>query len=152
MARNRTLVAAPPGSVFAVLSDPPAYAGFVVGTKRIRRFGPTWPEVAADFHHTLGVGPFILRDMTRVEEVHEERRLVLRAQMRPFSVNRVAFALRPVEGGTEVEVEEYAIEGPAGALWNPVLDGMMWLRNRELLRRLKRTAERLAQQSRAASP
>jgi len=150
MSRNRVLVDAPPETVFAVLSDPRTYDGFVVGTKRIRRFEPTWPEVDSEFHHTLGVGPFILRDLTRVVEVDDPRRLVLRAQMRPFSVNLVAFTLRPSGEGTEVEVEENAIEGPAAVVWNPVLDGVLWLRNQEMLRRLRRISEqRRARQARS---
>ena len=136
------VVEAPPEAVFALLSDPGAYGAFVVGSKRVRRFEPMWPEPGSVFHHTLGVGPFILRDVTRVEEVEGPRRLVLRAQMRPFSVNRVAFTLRPVEEGTEVEVEEYAIEGPAAVLWNPLFEAAMAVRNQEMLRRLKRVTER----------
>ncbi len=125
----------------AVLSDPRAYADFVVGSKRIRRFDPTWPAVDSVFHHTIGVGPFMLRDLTQVSEGDGDRRLVLRAQMRPLAVNRVSFTLRPTPAGTEVEVEEKAIEGPVALVWNPVLDGMMWLRNQETLRRLKKIAE-----------
>lgn len=149
MAKNHALVEAPPETVFAVLSDPRTYDEFVVGTKRIRRFEPTWPEVGSAFHHTLGWGPLVLRDLTRVTELDPPRRLVLRAQMRPFSVNRVEFTLRPRGYGTEVDVEEHAIEGPAAAVWNPALDALMWLRNREMLRRLGKVAgRRLAQQSR----
>lgn len=151
MARNRTRIDAPLPSVFGVLADPSTYDRFVVGTKRIRRFEPTWPEAGSVFHHTLGIGPLILRDLTRVDEVDEPHLLVLRAQMRPFSVNRVTFTLQPHDGGTELEIEEYAIEGPAGALWNPVLDGLMWLRNQETLRRLRKIAERRwAQQAEVA--
>ena len=150
MAVNTTVVHAPPEAVFAVLSDPAAFGAFVVGSKHVRRFDPTWPERGSVFHHTLGVGPFILRDLTRVEEVEEDRRLVLRAQMRPFSVNRVAFMLRPVAEGTEVEVEEYAIEGPVAAVWNPLFEAAMGLRNQEMLRRLQAIAERrLARRSEA---
>jgi uncharacterized protein YndB with AHSA1/START domain len=171
MSVNKMLVDAPPEAVFAVLADPAAYGAFVVGSKHVRRFEPTFPERGSTFHHTLGVGPFILRDKTCVEEVEENRRLVLLAHMRPFAVNRVAFTLRPVaEGteagtevpgtevpgtevpGTEVEVEEYAVKGPAAALWNPLFEAAMALRNQEMLRRLKRVAERrLARQAEAAS-
>ena len=143
MSVNTVVVQAPPEIVFSVLADPPSYASFVVGSKRIRRFDPRYPEPGSEIHHTLSVGPVpLLRDLSRVEEVDEGRRLVLRAQMRPLSVNRVAFTLRPVDAGTEVEVEEYAIEGPAALLWNPVFEGLMWLRNAETLRRLKALAER----------
>ena len=143
MAVNTTVVDAPPESVFSVLSDPSSYATFVVGTKRIRRFDPRFPEQGREFHHTLSVGPVpIVWDLSRVEEVVDGRRLVLRAQMRPFAVNRVAFTLRPADGGTEVEVEEYPIEGPAALLWNPAFEALMGLRNAEMLRRLRQLAER----------
>ena len=141
MSVNRTVVEASPDAVMAVLSDPRAYGDFVVGSKYVRRFDPTWPDVDSVFHHTLGVGPFILRDLTQVTEGDGEHRLVLRAQMRPLAVNRVAFTVRPTPTGTEVEVEERAIEGPVALMWNPVLDGLMWLRNEEMLRRLKKMAE-----------
>ncbi len=152
MAVNKTVIEASPGAVFAVLADPAPYGAFVVGSKHVRRFEPAWPELGSCFHHTVGVGPFVLRDKTCVEEVVEGRRLVLLAHMRPFAVNRVAFTLHPVEEGTEVEVEEYAVQGPVAAVWNPVFDAAMGLRNQEMLRRLKRIAERrLARQAEVSS-
>lgn len=152
MAVNRTLVDAPVDTVMAVLSDPRAYARFVVGSKRVRRFDPNWPDIDSVFHHTIGVGPFMLRDLTRVTEGDGRQRLVLRAQMRPLAVNRVSFTVRPTPAGTEVEVEERAIEGPVALVWNPALDGLMWLRNQETLRRLKKMAEhRHARRGRAAA-
>jgi uncharacterized protein YndB with AHSA1/START domain len=143
MAVNSVVVEAPPEIVFSVLADPPSYASFVVGTQRIRRFDPRFPDPGTEFHHTLSVGPLpVVWDVSRVEEVDEGRRLVLRAQMRPLAVNRVAFTLKSMYAGTEVEVEEHAIEGPAALLWNPAFEGLLWLRNNESLRRLKELAER----------
>lgn len=147
MATNRTSVDVPIETVIAVLSDARTYDEFVVATKRIRRFEPTWPDQGSVFHHTLGVGPLILRDLTRVDEVDFPHKLVLRAQMRPLSVNRVTFVLRSLgDGGTEIEVEEFAIEGPAAAIWNPLFDGLMWLRNQEMLRRLTKVVDRRHEQ------
>jgi hypothetical protein len=80
-------------TVFAVLSDPRAYANFVVGTKRIRYFDPTWPEPGSAFHHTIGTGPVMLRDTTRVVEVEEDRRLVFDAGVGPIGVSRIVFTL-----------------------------------------------------------
>lgn len=143
MAVNTVTVEAPPDIVFSVLADPPSYASFVVGTKQIRRFDARFPELGTEFHHTLSVGPIpVIWDLSRVEEVDDGRRLVLRAQMRPLAVNRVAFTLRPVDAGTEVEVEEYAIEGPVALLWNPGFEALVSLRNTEMLRRLKNLSER----------
>lgn len=143
MSRNRTLVRASPATVFAVLSDPRKYAYFVVGTKKIRRFDPGYPDPGAAFHHSLGVGPLVLRDLSRVEEVGEEQRLVLRAQMSIVGVNVVAFELKAGEGGTEVTVEEHPLEGFVARTWNPVFEAMLWLRNQEMLRRLRKAAEQL---------
>jgi uncharacterized protein YndB with AHSA1/START domain len=143
MAVNTVVIEAPAEIVFSVLADPPSYASFVVGTKQIRRFDPRFPDDGSEFHHTLSIGPIpVIWDLSRVEEVDEGRRLVLRAQMRPLAVNRVAFTVRPVDAGTEVEVEEYPIEGPAALLWNPAFEALMSLRNAETLRRLKTLAER----------
>lgn len=152
MATNRLVVDVPADAVFRVLSDPRTYGRFVVGTKRIRRFEPSWPEVGSTLHHTLGLGPFMLRDLTTVAEMTEGSRLVLRAQMRPVAVNRVAFTLRPVDAGTEITVEEHAVAGPAAKLWNPLFDGLMWLRNHEMLRRLKREARRRVSPAGEAPP
>lgn len=152
VARNRTVVGASPGAVFAVLCDPRAYSGFVVGNQDVRGFDPTWPDVESALHHTLGVGPCVVHDLTRVVEMEQDRRLVLRAQMRPFSVNRVAFTLRPVGEGTEVQVEEHPLEGPMSLAWNPAFDRLLWLRNEELLGRLGRLVERRVTSPPAAVP
>jgi uncharacterized protein YndB with AHSA1/START domain len=143
LSRNRTFVEASPATVFAVLCDPRKYSYFVVGTRKIRRFDPGYPEQGAAFHHTLGVGPVVLRDLSRVEEVGEEQQLVLRAQMSVLGVNRVAFELKARDGGTEVEVEEHPLEGFVARTWNPVFEAMLSLRNQEMLRRLRRAAEEL---------
>ena len=152
MSVDRAVVPAPPGTVFTVLSDPRTYDEFVVGTRRIRRFDPTWPAVGAAFDHTLGVGPLVVRDQTSVVEVEQDRRLVLRACMGPLAVNRVTLTLRPTPGGTEVGIEERAVERPLSKVWNPVLDALMSMRNRLLLRRLGRVAARRLGQQSAASP
>ncbi len=147
MALSKRLIPASPEHIFTVLSDPPRYASFVVGTKAIRRFDPRFPETNSAFHHTLGLGPFVLRDETRVIAVEPPTRLVLKAFMRPFSINEVDFRLTPHDDATLVVVEEHPIEGPAKKVWSPPLEAALWLRNKELLRRLERLAKRQAEQA-----
>ncbi len=142
MAVTAAVLDVPPEAVFAVLSDPGAYPSFVVGTRTTRRFDPGWPAVRSTLDHSQGVGPLVIRDQTCVLELEAGRLLVLRAQLGPVGVHRVSFALTPAGSGTRVEVDEHAIEGPAAALWNPVADVLMGLRNRELLRRLEAVARR----------
>ncbi len=145
MAREQVLVDAPAETVFAVLSDPRPYAFFVVGTKRIRRFDPGWPAHGAALHHTVGVGPFVLRDATRAVEVDPPRRLLLHAGLRPLGTTQITFTLVSVGERTEVVMEEWPIDGPVARMWNRALDRLLGLRNRELLRRLQRLAERREQ-------
>lgn len=147
MARNRTVVEASPETVFAVLADPRRYAYFVVGTKKIRRFDPRWPEPGSAFHHTLGVGVPLIRDATISVEIDEPRRLVLRACMMPLAINETIFLVTPEDGGTVIEVEERAVAGPAAnKVLAPLVDGLLWLRNQELVRRLGKTLERREKQ------
>lgn len=95
-----------------MLSDPRPYAFFVVGTKRIRRFDPGWPAHGAALHHTVGVGPFVLRDATRAVEVDPPRRLLLHAGLRPLGTTQITFTLVSVGERTEVVMEEWPIDGP----------------------------------------
>lgn len=138
---NRAVLGAPAEAVFAVLADAQCYDRFVVGTKRIRMSDTAWPAEGTELHHTIGAGPFVLRDSTRVVEVRPPERLVLRAGMRPVGVSVVVFDLRPVDGGTEVRVEERPVEGPEAAVWNPLFDALLWLRNVLMLHRLDRLVQ-----------
>lgn len=145
MARTSRRLSAPVEAVFSVLSHPPNYGYFVVGTKTIRRFDPRWPQVDAVFHHTVGLGPLFLRDKTRVFKVEPPDHLILHAGMGPLSVNLVDFRLSPDPAGTVIVVEEYPIRGPLAKIWSPPLDAAMWLRNFLMLRRVERLAQRRAE-------
>jgi uncharacterized protein YndB with AHSA1/START domain len=141
------VLAAPPERVFNLLGDPRSLAYFVVGTKSIRRFDPHWPDAGAKVHHSVGVGPFVIRDETEVLESVPQRRLVLEARIRPVGVFRVEFELAPHPGGTELTVNEYPVAGPASM--GPVavvVDQVVKLRNVEMGRRLEKLVERREQQ------
>ncbi len=142
MAVNAAVLHAPPDAVFSVLCDPSAYPSFVVGTRTVRRFDPRWPAVGSVLHHTQGVGPFVVRGQTSVVQAEAGRRLVLRAKLGRIGTHQVSFTLTPVDRGTRVEVDEHPIEGPSAALWSPVSEAMMSVRNRALLRRLGSLAVR----------
>lgn len=146
MAENQIFCHARPETVYAVLSDPRPYSYVVVGTRRIRSFEPTWPAVGSVFHHSLGVGVTLIRDHTESLEVVEGSRIAMRTYMRPVAVNDVIFDLVAEDDGTRVTLTETAVGGPvalpgmrAGA------DGLFWLRNGWVLRRLRTVAERREQ-------
>jgi uncharacterized protein YndB with AHSA1/START domain len=142
MATNRIFCHASPETVFEVLADPRPYAYFVVGTRRIRRFDPHWPQPGARFHHSLGVAVTLIRDRTESLDVVDGRRIAMRTYMRPVALNDVVFDLEPQDGGTLVTLEETAVGGP-GAL--PLLRGtadhLFKVRNVLVLHRLCRVVE-----------
>jgi uncharacterized protein YndB with AHSA1/START domain len=141
MATNRKLIHAPPERVFDVLSDPGSYGDWVVGSSQIRDADPGFPGLGTRFHHTQGVLGRGIRDSTRVLESRPPRRLVLRVCARPLAVGKVALQLTPVDGGTEVRMDEVAIGGLLAAVPRMLADPPTWLRNEISLSRLKRLAE-----------
>jgi uncharacterized protein YndB with AHSA1/START domain len=141
MATNRKLINAPPERVFEVLSDPDSYGDWVVGSSNIRDADPGFPRLGTRFHHTQGVFGRGIKDSTRVLECLPGRRLVLRVCARPLAVGRVSLQLTPVDGGTEVRMDEIAVGGLISAVPRMLADPPTWLRNEVSLSRLKRLAE-----------
>jgi uncharacterized protein YndB with AHSA1/START domain len=141
VARSTITVNAPPPAVFGVLSDPPDYSLWVVGSKAIRGYDEAWPAPGSEFHHTVGVGPLVSKDRTVVLETDPGCRLVLLVRALPFMRATVTFTLEPEGSRTRVTMEEHPNGAPWERLWNPVLDKLTVLRNAETLRRLKRLTE-----------
>ncbi|GAC1327085.1 MAG: SRPBCC family protein [Mycobacteriales bacterium] len=141
MSVNRIRMAAPPASVFAVLRNGFSYSDWVVGTKQIRAVDEAWPAPGTLLHHSVGLGPARLSDDTKVLSVDPDRCLELEARAWPAGTARVVLRLSAVGTGTEVEIEEHPLRGVAARLHNPLFDLLIWLRNVETLRRLKRIVE-----------
>jgi uncharacterized protein YndB with AHSA1/START domain len=142
MSRNARFIAAPPERVFSVLADPRNYAEWVVGSQEIRDADAAFPAAGSRFHHSVGVGPLVLRDHTEVLACEPPRSLRLKARARPLGSATVTLMLQPRRGGTEVTM----VENPSGhttPLWVlPSTHLFARLRNRESLRRLKALVER----------
>lgn len=141
MSTNRQTIAASPQEVFAVLADAHTYEHWVVGCDDIRAVEGDWPAVGSKFFHTVGVGPLKTSDNTKVLEVEAPHKLVLEARARPAGIAKVIFRLVPVEGGTDVSIEEYPIRGFAKTIHNPLQDGLIKIRNVETLRRLEKQVQ-----------
>ena len=141
MSTNRHTIAASPEEVFAVLADAHSYEHWVVGCDDIRAVEGDWPAAGSKFFHTVGVGPLKTSDNTKVLEVEAPHKLVLEARARPAGIAKVIFRLVPVEGGTDVSIEEYPIRGVAKTIHNPLQDGLIKVRNVETLRRLEKQVE-----------
>lgn len=141
MARNEHVIAATPANVFAVLADGHSYEHWVVGCKRIRAVDAGWPHEGASFHHSVGVGPILIRDTTTVVARDGQRSLRLKARAWPAGAAHVVFELMPEGDGTRVVMVENPVDGPAKKLDNPVQQALIKLRNIETLRRLGKLAE-----------
>jgi uncharacterized protein YndB with AHSA1/START domain len=141
MARNEIHVAAPPRAVYEVLSDPRAYAEWVVGSREIRAADRGWPAPGTALDHSVGLPPLVIKDHTAVLSARAPVMLELRARARPFPTARITLHLQPEADGTRVTL----IEDPANLLLNllagPLGHAAIRLRNRESLRRLKAIAE-----------
>ena len=138
---------APPEAVFDVLAKPETYAHWVVGATKIRRADQTWPRKGAKFHHTQGFFGLGLPDNTEVVSANRPRQLILEARIRPFAINKVELRLRKRGSGTTVTMVEYPVGGIAEKLDNPLMHVALHLRNVESLRRLRKLAERGANDS-----
>jgi uncharacterized protein YndB with AHSA1/START domain len=142
MATNSITIDAPVSQVFAVLADGRSYAEWVVGAKAIRSVDESWPAPGSKFHHTVGFGPFEIKDNSEVLAVNPERRITLRVRARPAGEAHVTLTLQPADGmRTHVEMEEHPVKGVAKVIANPMLDALLKGRNAEALRRLKTRVE-----------
>lgn len=141
MAQNTVHIDAPPEEVFAALLVPDNYADWVVGTKAIRGADEDWPAVGSCLHHTVGAGPVTVRDHTRVEAIDPPKRLVLLAKAGTLGDARIEIVLAPVDGGTELSIDEVPLSGPGDPVPDVLTEPAIFTRNGESLRRLKRLVE-----------
>jgi hypothetical protein len=108
----------------------------------MRRVGADWPAVGAELHHSLGVWPLLIDDVTRVLAARPERELRLRGKGWPAGEVEIHLLLRPHEnGGCEILMREDVVAGPAKLIIKPVRVVMMKRRNTEALQRLAYLAE-----------
>lgn len=135
------MMAVPPERVFEVLGDGWQYAGWVVGSVKVRAVEESWPAVGSKIHHAVGAWPLTLKDETQVELCEPSVRLVLIARGRPFGEARVDIRLEPRTAGTLVTMHETPVSGPGKWLHNPALDAVLRGRNDEALTRLAALVE-----------
>lgn len=143
-------VDASPETIYRVLSDPDSYGYWVVGSKEIRDADAGWPAPGTRFQHTLGWGPFEVKDHTVAERMERPHLLELRAKARPFGTAKVRLELAPEGTGTRVRMYEDAADILTALVFNPLTHLLVWGRNEESLRRLAELAERQRQSAKAA--
>jgi uncharacterized protein YndB with AHSA1/START domain len=135
-------VAAPAAAVWSVLCDGWSYATWVVGASRVRDVDAGWPAVGTRVHHSFGLWPLLIQDVTRVEAVTPNRELVLTARGWPVGEARVHLSIREEGPGTSVvSITEDAVSGPGRLVPPPARHLLLVPRNREALHRLALLAE-----------
>ena len=142
MARNERFIAASPEQIWRVLADADNYGYWVVGSKEIRDAEPDWPRPGSKFHHTVGFGPFTVRDHTRSIEAEEPRLLKMRAKARPLGTANVTLELHPEGNGTKVVMVEDPGDAVTAFVFNPLTHLLVRGRNVESLDRLAELSER----------
>ena len=144
MSHNTIFMAASPQTVYEVLSDPPSYELWVVGTKSIRGYDKAWPAPGSEFHHQVGFGFLAIKDKTVALENDPSHCLIIVVRAWPFIRATVSFTIEQEGAGSRVAMEESPRGAPWEKLWNRALDTLTGLRNAETLRRLKQLAEKRA--------
>lgn len=135
-------IAAPADAVWEVFADGWSYAGWVVGTSRVRAVDRAWPAAGSRIGHSFGPWPLIIQDYTRVERCDPAEDLVLTARAWPVGEARVHLHVDP--DGAEscvVSITEDASSGPGTLLPRPLRRLILVPRNRETLNRLALIAE-----------
>jgi len=136
VARDETFIPASPAAVWQVLSEPRSYGHWVVGSKEIRDVEGNWPDPGSRFHHSVGIGPFTVKDHTESEKAVAERRLELKAKARPLGTAKVTLELTPEGNGTRVVMIEDPGDALTALVFNPLTHLLVRGRNAESLRRL----------------
>ncbi|KPG88460.1 SRPBCC family protein [Frigoribacterium sp. RIT-PI-h] len=141
MSTTHRFIEASPHDVFDVLSDGWLFPSWVVGSARIREVDLTWPSVEATIHHSFGVWPLVIDDVTTILEWDPPVRAVFHAKGWPMGEARVEIDVRNRMGGCFVTMTEYAVAGPGRLVPKPLMDPPLHWRNKEALQRLAWLAE-----------
>lgn len=146
MATNRTTLRATPDQVFSFLTDAYQYPNWVVGAKKVRAVDANWPQVGSAFHHASGAAGEI-EDKTEILEIAPGKRLVLRAHLRPLGIARVDIELEAAGTETIFTIREDIEPGTRLSRLRPLIGSLIYLRNIEALRRLRRCIHALEQRT-----
>jgi hypothetical protein len=141
VATNARTISASPEAVFSVLSDGWLYPTWVVGAARARNVTADWPAAGAEIHHSFGIWPVMLNDKTVMLDWQAPTSARLRARGWPIGEAEVLIEVRPSPEGCVVRITEDAVEGPGLLIPRILRRILIFLRNRETLRRLAYLAE-----------
>lgn len=141
MSQNVRRFGCPPEAVFEVLADGWLYPAWVVGASRMRGVDTDWPARGTSLHHSVGIWPLVIDDVTVSREWAPPRRAVFRAKGWPIGEADVVVEVRPSGDGCLVRIVERPAEGPGRFVPRFLTEPMLRIRNAETLRRLALIAE-----------
>ncbi|MGG7306527.1 SRPBCC family protein [Curtobacterium sp. AB451] len=136
MAKNVRILHCRSEDVFDVFADGWLFTTWVVGASRMRGQDEGWPAVGTRLHHSFGIWPLVIDDVTTVLEWDAPHRMVIQPKGWPLGEARVELVVEEHRRGCKVTIVEDAVAGPGA--WAPdlLVQPMIWIRNRETLRRL----------------
>jgi len=141
MATNHRTAHCSADDVFAVLANGWLYPVWVVGASRMRAVDEAWPQPTARLHHSFGVWPAVLDDVTECLEWDPPRRAVFRAHGWPVGAARVTIEVADHPDGCRISITEDAEAGPGTLVPKPIRDVLMKIRNAETINRLRLMSE-----------
>lgn len=136
MALNHVKTPCSPDEVFEHLLDPHEYPEWLLGASRVRTVEDDWPSLGSAFHHTIGWGPFGVKDRSEIVAIDRPRRLELHVRATPLVRGHVTFTVDPCDGGSLLSIEEEPAARVVGNLVRPALDPVTHLRNHRSLQKL----------------
>ncbi|WP_395818585.1 SRPBCC family protein [Curtobacterium flaccumfaciens] len=137
MAKNVRILHCRPEAVFDVLGDGWLYTTWVVGASRMRKEESGWPQVGTHLHHSFGAWPIVINDVTTSLVWEPPRRMVIQPEGWPIGEARVELTVEPHRHGSKVTITENAVAGPGSYVPDFLMQPLIWIRNRETLRRLE---------------
>ena len=141
MATTDITIDAPASAVYASLIDAWTYEVWVGGAKRIRDVDAAWPAPGSRFHHSVGVGPVMTRDETKMLRHERDKLVELEMQLWPVGQGVVRLELEETTGRTHVTMHENFTQGPAAWGDNRLQQALIKLRNDVSLDKLKTVVE-----------
>jgi uncharacterized protein YndB with AHSA1/START domain len=141
VALRNVVVKAPPEEVWSVLADGRSYSEWVVGTQEIVEVDPEWPRPGNSIHFRAGAGPLSLRDHTVSRVCEPPHLLQLEAYAHPIGSVRISIEVVSWGSDSLVILDEHPLRGPGLLLENPLVEGILTLRNRRMVRLLARLVE-----------
>lgn len=150
MALNHVLTRCSPEEVFDHLVHAEEYPRWLLGASEIRRIDDDWPAVGSNFHHTIGRGPFRIKDRSEIVAIDPPHRLELHVRVTPIVQGHVTFRVQGCEHGSSLSLQEEPALERTGDILRPVLDPPTHLRNHRSLQKLVQLMDEAHDRARAA--